>query len=80
MKEYRTNAIVVTEARTRWWFWDHLFANFRWYRRRCGGHWERWWIDICHTHIWFQKPCDGKRPPCAYGSPECEDYTAAAAP
>lgn len=60
-----------------WWV-DYLFARFAWFRRRCGGHWERWYIDIVHDDIWMQvEHCSRgtqQRPPCAFGTPECEDW------
>jgi hypothetical protein len=61
----------------RWWFWDYLFARFRWYRRLCGGHWEWWYNDATWSHMWFQMDrcsrADDYRPPCCFGRPHCED-------
>lgn len=64
-----------------------LFNNYLWYRRWCGGHWECWWNDVCHSFMWDRlKECTqtavnkerGVRPPCCYGTPHCEDYSASA--
>jgi len=71
---YRQNALVVRPKTTRWWFWDHLFARFRWYRRMCGGHWECWYIEQVWARIWMQREEHGIRPPLGYGNPICEDW------
>lgn len=62
----------------RGWFLDALFSNYRWYRRWCGGHWECWYIDVCRACIWMQMTActvrnNLERPPCAFGSPICEE-------
>lgn len=65
-----------------WWiYW--LFSRYRWFRRFAGGHWERWWNDVTHTAMWehlnfctqtgIEKE-KGTRPPCSFGSPECENW------
>jgi hypothetical protein len=70
----------------RWWVWDTLFDRFRWYRRRCGGHWELWHIDVIHGEHWLQvqqcthvraviMPEWEARPPLARGTPICKDWT-----
>lgn len=36
-------------------FWAFILSGFRWYRKLCGGKWERWWIDVpVVSDIWFQ--------------------------
>ena len=50
---------------------DALFANFRWYRRLRGGHWERWHIDSpINSRLWLRNE-HGERP--GRGTPTCED-------
>ena len=54
-------------------------TRFRWYRQRCGGVWEHWWIDApFNSFIWVELdiPSEelGRRPPLARGTPEVEDY------
>ena len=71
--------MVSNEITDRWWVLDYLFDRFRWYRRRCGGHWEQWYIDVVHADIWHnRRKCHREigRPPCAFGTPVCEDYPA----
>lgn len=52
-----------------------FLSGFRWFRRWCGGHWERWYLDNFHADVWFRKPCGGERPhPLARGTPTCEDW------
>lgn len=67
----------------RWWIWDYLFSRFAWYRRRCGGHWERWFNGLTGTLVWFQtdgcNKATGYRPPCCFGRSACEDYRPTAA-
>lgn len=69
----------------RWWFWDYLFDKYPWYRKRCGGHWERWYIDVVHSVQWIQveqctfvrcaiMPEWEARPALARGTPTCEDW------
>ena len=61
----------------RWWLLDYLFDRFRWYRRMCGGHWERWYNDVTHSDIWHnRRGCHVSigRPACSFGTPICEDY------
>lgn len=59
---------------------DAVFARYAWYRRRCGGHWERWYLDVPFTgRIWLpvhacslvtgRRPDEGCR-----GTPECETW------
>lgn len=71
---YRENALVPAPKNTRWWFWDHLFSRFRWYRRMCGGHWECWHIEQVWAQIWMQREEHGVRPPLGHGNPICEDW------
>ena len=55
------------------------WVNFKWYRKWCGGHWERWTTPDC-GHIWCQvdycyKDLDGRRPAFwCRGTPTCEHY------
>ncbi len=61
------------------WLPEWLFSRFRWYRRRRGGHWERWWVDMVYSDIWHPVPeCSlitGERPTSlCRGTPACEDY------
>jgi len=59
---------------------DATFGRFRWYRRLCGGHWERWCVAGCpETKVWLQTDgCSAwkeTRPnPWCSGVPVCEDY------
>ncbi|MFO0851677.1 MAG: hypothetical protein U0871_24405 [Gemmataceae bacterium] len=61
----------------RWWGWDYLFAHYRWYRLRCGGHWELWWSDVTGSALWlrmgFCSNLDGYRPPGCSRRLLCED-------
>jgi hypothetical protein len=34
---------------------DWPLSRFQWWRRYRGGHWERCWVDICWSYIWFQQ-------------------------
>ena len=53
-------------------------SNWKWVRKRLGGYWELWYIDIIHTEIWFQikeeQAFGNYRPGCGYGTPFCEYY------
>lgn len=65
-------------------FFDVLFARWRWYRRRRGGHWEHWFRDNARMAIWVRMPwCTEEDPgylafrvanPDVRGHPTCEDY------
>lgn len=73
----KTVAHGRTEILTRPWWLDYLFDRFRWYRRFCGGHWERWYIEAVHGYVWIHRTgCYRQidRPPAARGTPECEDH------
>lgn len=55
-------------------------GRFAWYRRRVGGHWERWFVDFpVASHIWFRRR-DGcakvnrRRPGLCFGNPHCEEH------
>lgn len=53
---------------------DWLFSNWQWWRRRRGGHWERWIIDSpFNADIWMQNE-HGTRPPLGRGTPICEEW------
>lgn len=62
---------------------DAFLADLRWYRRRAGGHWERWHLDggyQCwyHLHRGCASPRGGNpqlRPAGVHGMPECEDWS-----
>jgi hypothetical protein len=62
----------------RWWVWEWLFSRYRWYRRLCGGHWEKWRNEATRSEMWFQMDrCslpDRYRPPCCRGLFACEDH------
>lgn len=33
--------------------WGNVFfSGFRWWRRYCGGKWERWWVDVVYCDSW----------------------------
>lgn len=50
-------------------------SKWRWYRRWCGGHWERWWIDSpVAGSIWLQN-AHGERPGLGVSREACEDWT-----
>lgn len=66
-------------------FLDALFAGWRWYRRRRGGHWEHWFRESAHMAIWVRMPwCTEEQDtdylafrvanPDVRGHPTCEDY------
>jgi hypothetical protein len=59
----------------------HFFAQrYQWYRRACGGRWERHLIDVCRSHIWLQMSANpmrqwpAYRQPCSVGVPLIEDW------
>ena len=65
------------EIHKRPWWLDYWFDRFKWYRRLCGDHWELWYIEVTHSEIWHNRlGCYEQigRPPCARGTPLCEDY------
>lgn len=38
--------------------------SLRRYRRWWGGHWELWYVEICHTWLWHDVPeCTGREQP-----------------
>ena len=54
-------------------------ANWRWYRRWQGGHWEEWIIDVpVASVLWLDfLACTrdtGGRPPLGRGTPTCETW------
>jgi hypothetical protein len=64
-----------------------LLSPYQWYRRRVGGHWERWHVDedayagdpFGAQPAWFHlRACSRQwptlAPPDTFGEPECEDY------
>ena len=56
---------------------DHWLSRFRWYRRRRGGRWERWFIDTpVGSWLWFRDPCwyPEDRPGLGRGAPVVEEY------
>jgi hypothetical protein len=59
---------------------DRWFSGFHWYRKWCGGHWEKWYVALADCEGWLQTDrCfhDGaKRPsPLCLGAPlVCETY------
>lgn len=54
---------------------DHTASKWRWYRRWCGGHWERWFIDVpVASTMWLQN-VHGERPGLGVVCDECEDWT-----
>ena len=63
-------------------FWQMSRDQFRFYRRWCGGHWERWYLDIpVGGHYWFREAYCGRmqgspssRPGLGRGTPRCEDW------
>lgn len=62
---YRDAAAIVESWASRW----------RWYRRWCGGHWERWWIDMpVASSMWLQN-AHGERPGLGVIREACEDWT-----
>lgn len=74
-----------TDVSKRPWLLDSLFDRYRWYRKLCGGHWERWYIDVVHSRLWIQVarcthercvylPEWEARPPLARGTSTCEDW------
>lgn len=57
---------------------DMSFADFRWFRRLHGGHWELWHVHNGYR-IWFLVPrCkkydDERRPGWLFGTPVCENW------
>jgi hypothetical protein len=52
---------------------DWLLSNYRWFRKRRGGHWECWTLNIPVGTVWEQRE-HGTRPPCGMGTPICEDW------
>ena len=62
-------------------FLKNNFSNYKWCRRYLGGYWECWYIDICHSEIWFSVNQKfiferyGFRPGCGFGVPYCEYYS-----
>ena len=69
--------MITNEITHRPWWMDYLFSRYQWYRRRCGGHWELWYIEVTASMIWHNlHRCylETDRPPCARGTPVCEDY------
>ena len=33
---------------------DMWFNGYRWYRRLCGGRWERWYVGCLGYYIWHR--------------------------
>ena len=51
-----------------------LFAEYTWYRKAVGGHWERWHIDApVNSRLWCQQE-HGVRFGLQRGTPTCEDW------
>lgn len=58
------------------------FARYEWFRKWCGGHWEKWYIDVVHSQLWI--PVNAcihsgddtfeRRPPLGRGTPICESH------
>lgn len=57
-------------------FFKYPLSKFQWYRKWYGGRWERWYIEVCHSDIWFHEKSlyKGQRPCSARGTPIIEDY------
>jgi hypothetical protein len=59
---------------------DYWFSGFRWYRKWCGGHWEKWYMALVDGEKWFSvERCfdsGAERPtPLCLGQPiVCEDH------
>ena len=34
------------------WLWYLGAADWRWFRQRVGGRWERWWVEPCRASVW----------------------------
>lgn len=55
-----------------------FLSEYAWYRRACGGHWERWHIESIHSRLWLNvSRCSvetGIRPGDCFGTPTCEDH------
>jgi hypothetical protein len=58
-----------------WCVVDHYLSYIRWYRRRCGGHWEKRWIGPPVASVVWMRNEHGN--PVYFSMLEaCEDYPA----
>lgn len=54
----------------------HILAEYPWFRRWIGGHWERWWMDRpIENWVWLSRAHGSGIPGLGRGVPQkCEDH------